>query len=81
MQEARKALTGGNGENGEGSGVISARTPNMPCEKGDSHLQYAGFDIGGWIAQSVEQRTENPCVGGSIPSPATTSINHTPSTV
>src|SRR5215216_385293 len=26
----------------------------------------------GWIAQSVEQRTENPCVGGSIPSPATT---------
>src|SRR5262245_53903531 len=29
---------------------------------------------GGWIAQSVEQRTENPCVGGSIPSPATTSF-------
>src|SRR5438128_373436 len=27
----------------------------------------------GWIAQSVEQRTENPCVGGSIPPPATTS--------
>ena len=26
----------------------------------------------GWIAQSVEQRTENPCVGGSIPPPATT---------
>src|SRR2546425_8126791 len=26
----------------------------------------------GWVAQSVEQRTENPCVGGSIPSPATT---------
>src|SRR4051794_32199185 len=26
----------------------------------------------GWIAQSVEQRTENPCVGGLIPSPATT---------
>ena len=25
----------------------------------------------GWVAQSVEQRTENPCVGGSIPSPAT----------
>jgi hypothetical protein len=46
----------------------------MPCEEGDSHLQYAGFDNGGWIAQSVEQRTENPCVGGSIPSPATTPI-------
>ena len=25
----------------------------------------------GWIAQLVEQRTENPRVGGSIPSPAT----------
>ena len=25
----------------------------------------------GWIAQSVEQRTENPCVPGSIPGPAT----------
>src|SRR2546426_11518159 len=25
----------------------------------------------GWVAQSVEQRTENPCVGGSIPPPAT----------
>jgi hypothetical protein len=28
-------------------------------------------DYGGWVAQSVEQRTENPCVGGSIPPPAT----------
>ncbi len=27
----------------------------------------------GWVAQLVEQRTENPCVGGSIPPPATTS--------
>ena len=26
----------------------------------------------GWVAQLVEQRTENPRVGGSIPSPATT---------
>src|SRR5664279_5612355 len=26
----------------------------------------------GWVAQLVEQRTENPCVGGSIPPPATT---------
>jgi hypothetical protein len=25
-----------------------------------------------WVAQSVEQRTENPCVGGSIPPPGTT---------
>jgi hypothetical protein len=26
----------------------------------------------GWVAQLVEQRTENPRVGGSIPPPATT---------
>ncbi len=26
----------------------------------------------GWIAQSVEQRTENPCVASSILAPATT---------
>src|SRR5205823_5639469 len=30
-----------------------------------------GIRLCGWIAQSVEQRTENPCVGGSIPPPAT----------
>ena len=29
----------------------------------------------GQVAQSVEQRTENPCVGGSTPSLATTSLN------
>ncbi len=29
----------------------------------------------GWVAQLVEQRTENPRVGGSIPSPA---IRRTP---
>ncbi|MCC2646702.1 MAG: hypothetical protein K0R02_767 [Rickettsiaceae bacterium] len=26
----------------------------------------------GWVAQLVEQRTENPCVAGSIPALATT---------
>jgi hypothetical protein len=26
----------------------------------------------GWVAQLVEQRTENPCVAGSIPASATT---------
>ena len=30
------------------------------------------FLSGGGVAQLVEQRTENPCVGGSIPSLATT---------
>lgn len=31
---------------------------------------------GGWVAQLVEQRTENPRVGGSIPSPATISLEN-----
>jgi hypothetical protein len=30
----------------------------------------------GQVAQLVEQRTENPCVGGSIPSLATNLSNH-----
>jgi hypothetical protein len=29
----------------------------------------------GWVAQLVEQRTENPCVAGSIPASATTSFH------
>ena len=37
-----------------------------------SRLVVFAENLVGWIAQSVEQRTENPCVGGSIPSPATT---------
>lgn len=41
------------------------------------HLQSYFFSYkmrdsyGGWVAQLVEQRIENPRVGGSIPSPAT----------
>ena len=38
---------------------------------GDALIREAG-----WVAQLVEQRTENPCVGGSIPPPATTSQLH-----
>ncbi len=30
----------------------------------------------GLVAQSVEQRIENPCVGGSIPPKATKDIKH-----
>ena len=30
----------------------------------------------GWVAQMVEQGTENPRVGGSIPPPATKSMRH-----
>ena len=36
--------------------------------------QFNATAFGGEIAQSVEQRTENPCVAGSIPALATTSI-------
>jgi hypothetical protein len=37
----------------------------------------AGAEVeGGAVAQSVEQRTENPCVGGSIP-PHTTKLRVT----
>ena len=32
----------------------------------------------GFIAQSVEQRTENPCVAGSIPAGATSLAINTP---
>ncbi len=32
-------------------------------------------EVVGLVAQSVEQRTENPCVGGSIPPQATIKIN------
>ena len=34
--------------------------------------QAASEQCFGWVAQLVEQGTENPCVGGSTPSPATT---------
>ena len=42
----------------------------MPCQLCVGQVEYRSRLVG-WIAQSVEQRTENPCVGGSIPSPAT----------
>jgi hypothetical protein len=37
------------------------------AEKDQAHYPSLSF---GRIAQSVEQRTENPCVAGSIPVPA-----------
>ena len=47
------------------SGVMS-RFP----ERAETSKIYAQAD-NGQVAQSVEQRTENPCVGGSIPPLAT----------
>ena len=32
------------------------------------------YDLDAGIAQSVERRTENPCVGGSIPSPGISNL-------
>ncbi len=49
----------------------------MPaCHAGDRgfesrQLRHYLKTLDGLVAQSVEQRTENPCVGGSIPSQAT----------
>ncbi len=46
---------------------------NMPaCHAGDRRFdpgrdRHINYFVGS-VAQSVEQRTENPCVGGSIPS-------------
>jgi hypothetical protein len=37
----------------------------------------AVFEVSGQVAQLVEQRTENPCVGGSIPPLATNLPNQT----
>jgi hypothetical protein len=44
----------------------NARLPDSP-----EILGKTGFVANGLVAQSVEQRIENPCVGGSIPPRAT----------
>ena len=45
----------------------------------DGYCRHAGLArqkfMKGQVAQSVEQRIENPCVGGSIPPLATNSFN------
>jgi hypothetical protein len=44
---------------------------------GQSTFAVASVDKNGDVAQLVEQRTENPCVGGSTPSVTTKSLSFT----
>ena len=47
----------------------------QPDNHSASEISCLLFDIqGGAVAQSVEQRTENPCVAGSIPAHTTQKI-------
>ncbi len=50
------------------------RWPLRPLHSvGELHkIRDSLWSVIGWVAQLVEQRIENPRVGGSIPSPATT---------
>ena len=50
-------------------------SPDELAQRQCKRLVVAGklTSVKGWVAQLVEQRTENPRVGGSIPSPAISS--------
>ena len=67
------ALKSGAPANARALVFFRVRVPGRIRRFAQSAYVYETLDLVGWIAQSVEQRTENPCVGGSIPSPATTS--------
>ena len=43
---------------------------------GSRNFLYKRLSLGAQVAQLVEQRTENPCVGGSIPPLGTISASH-----
>jgi hypothetical protein len=53
------------------AGAAWGRFTGLHCRYGLWHSLRVVTQFG-WVAQLVEQRTENPCVGGSIPPPATT---------
>ena len=46
---------------------------NLPRLRANSPFAKLVVSHSGWIAQLVEQWTENPCVAGSIPAPTTSS--------
>ncbi len=50
------------------SGILHSDAPARLAARRRARTPRTGH---GWVAQLVEQRTENPRVGGSIPSPAT----------
>ena len=65
-------------QSAEGAGRIHGgrikprREPGKRIDRGGPNPLYTRDTLGGEIAQLVEQRTENPCVIGSIPILATT---------
>ena len=55
-----------------GGRIKPRREPGKRIDRGGPNPLYTRDTLGGEIAQLVEQRTENPCVIGSIPILATT---------
>jgi hypothetical protein len=57
------------------TGSREAVTPgNAACQRECGSALVLPLSTAGWVAQLVEQRIENPRVGGSIPSLGTISI-------
>ena len=52
-----------------------AQPRKCPCQGRIGIVEWRRIRFFGWIAQLVEQRTENPCVASSILAPATTFNN------
>jgi hypothetical protein len=50
------------------------KPPDLPRLRANSAFVKLVVSHSGWIAQLVEQWTENPCVAGSIPAPTTQPI-------
>src|SRR5271157_5620550 len=53
-------------------GTLAPSAREIACRAVDKNAITRGSSSDGKIAQLVEQRTENPCVAGSIPALATT---------
>ena len=64
------------GSNPAGRAIVSSIAYDVIMEIQNFHSQILVLFKNGQVAQSVEQRTENPCVGGSIPPLATIKNKH-----